>query len=97
MSSDRLYGSITRLPERYPLTINYYRLLFSGELGFRLSAQFEQQPGWLGITLNDKGADESYSVFDHPTCRIFERMVPYPYTSAQLVQKLLTGVDLPSS
>lgn len=96
MSSDRLYGSIMRLPERYPLTVNYYRLLFSGELGFRLSAQFEQRPEWLGVTLNDSGADESYSVFDHPTCRIFERMVPYPYTSAQLVQKLLAGVDLSS-
>jgi hypothetical protein len=95
MASDRLDKSIPRLPCRYPLTIHYYQLLFSGQLGFHLAAQFENHPNLLGITLNDSSADESYSVFDHPTSRIFVRDNPYPYTSEQLFHKLLQGVQLP--
>jgi hypothetical protein len=95
MATDRLDKSIPRLPQRYPLTIHYYQLLFSGQLGFHLAAQFDDYPHLLGITLNDRGADESYSVFDHPTCRIFVRDTPYPYTSDQLLHKLLAGVRLP--
>jgi hypothetical protein len=96
MTTDRLDKSIPRLPQRYPLTIHYYQLLFSGQLGFHLAAQFDNYPHLFGITLNDRGADESYSVFDHPTCRIFVRDTPYPYTSDQLFHKLLEGVHLPS-
>ncbi len=95
MASDRLDKSIPRLPLRYPLTIHYYQLLFSGQLGFHLAAQFVNQPHLLGITLDDSGADESYSVFDHPHVRIFVRDTPYPYTQAQLLEKLLAGVQLP--
>jgi Dolichyl-phosphate-mannose-protein mannosyltransferase len=97
MASDRLDKSIPRLPCRYPLTIHYYQLLFSGQLGFHLAAQFENHPNLLGLTLNDSSADESYSVFDHPTSRIFVRDNPYPYTSDQLFHKLLQGVQLPTS
>jgi len=94
MPTDRLDKSIPRLPQRYPLTIRYYQLLFSGQLGFHLAAQFSNQPHLLGMRLDDSGADESYSVFDHPTARIFVRDTPYPYTSEQLYQKLLNGVHL---
>ena len=97
MASDRLDKSIPRLPQRYPLTIHYYQLLFSGQLGFHLAEQFDNYPHLLGIVLNDRSADESYSVFDHPTCRIFVRNTPYPYTSDQLFHKLLEGVHLPSA
>ncbi len=95
MASDRLDKSIPRLPCRYPLTIHYYQLLFSGQLGFHLAAQFENHPNLIGITLNDSNADESYSVFDHPTVRIFVRDNPYPYSPDQLFHMLLQGVQLP--
>ncbi len=95
MPTDRLDKSIPRLPDRYPLTVRYYQLLYSGQLGFHLAAQFQNHPNLFGITLDDSGADESYSVFDHPTARIFVRDNPYPYTSQQVLQKLLDGVKLP--
>ncbi len=95
MPTNRLDKSIPRLPDRYPLTIRYYLLLFSGQLGFHLAATFANHPHLFGITLDDSNADESYSVFDHPTARIFVRDTPYPYTSQQLLQKLLAGVRLP--
>ena len=97
MATDRLDKSIPRLPRRYPLTIHYYQLLFSGQLGFYLAAHFENHPNLFGVTLDDSNADESYSVFDHPTVRIFVRENPYPYTPDQLLQKLLAGVKLPAT
>ena len=42
--SNRLYASISRLPPRYPMTIEYYRALFAGELGFELVADFTSRP-----------------------------------------------------
>lgn len=96
MPTERLSKSIPRLPARYPLTIRYYQLLFNGQLGFHLAAQFENHPNLFGISLNDSGADESYWVFDHPTARIFVRDTPYPYTSNQLLQKLTNGIQLPA-
>lgn len=96
MPTDRLDKSIPRLPERYPLTIHYYQLLFRGQLGFHLAAVFQVRPNFLGITLNDSDADESYSVFDHPEARIFVRDNPFPFeTTAQLEAKLMQGVHLP--
>ena len=44
LASNRLYASMARLPERYPLTNAYYRALFSGELGFELAADYTSYP-----------------------------------------------------
>ena len=96
MATDRLDKSIPRLPQRYPLTNHYYQLLFSGQLGFYLAAHFENHPNLFGVALDDSNADESYSVFDHPTVRIFVRENPYPYSPDQLLHKLLAGIKLPA-
>lgn len=44
LSSNRLWRSLSALPEKYPTTANYYRLLFAGELGFTKVAQFSSYP-----------------------------------------------------
>ena len=44
LASNRLYASIPRLPARYPLTTEYYRALFAGDLGFELAADFTSYP-----------------------------------------------------
>ena len=45
--SNRLYGTVGRLAQRYPLSREYYRLLFSGELGYEL-AYYADAPIQLG-------------------------------------------------
>jgi len=44
IASQRGYGALARWPSRYPLTARYYRLLFSGELGFEPVACFGRFP-----------------------------------------------------
>lgn len=73
LSSNRLYDSIPRLPARYPMTTRYYQLLFEGKLGFTRIAEFTSYPTLLGVQLNDQGAEESFSVYDHPRVQIFKK------------------------
>ena len=49
--SNRTYGAIARIPGRYPLSSSYYRLLFSGDLGYELERSFQSDPRLLGVTL----------------------------------------------
>ena len=51
--SNRTYGSVARLPERYPLSSRYYRLLFSENLGYRLEMAFTSYPEFLGVAFVD--------------------------------------------
>jgi YYY domain-containing protein len=53
-ASNRLYASIPRLPPRYPLTIEYYRALFAGELGFELVADFTSRPSFWWFQFPDQ-------------------------------------------
>ena len=92
ISSQRLLRSIPKLPSRYPMTIRYYQLLFEGKLGFHLTATFQAQPSFLGITWNDSGADESFSVYDHPPVWIFVRDGA-GLTTDQINAELTQGVN----
>ena len=51
--SNRTYGAIARVPERYPFSSTYYQLLFSGELGYELEKSFSAYPRFLGVALKD--------------------------------------------
>ena len=51
--SNRLYGTIPRLPQRYPVTTQYYRLLFAGELGYTLENAETAYPQLFGVRLVD--------------------------------------------
>jgi hypothetical protein len=53
LSSNRLYGVIPRLRERYPITSAYYQALFAEELGFELERSFSRYPNLFGISLVD--------------------------------------------
>ncbi len=51
--SHRPYASAAQDPERFPYSNNYYRLLFSGELGYRLHREFANHPGLAGVVFRD--------------------------------------------
>ena len=51
--SNRLYGTIPRLPDRYPITAEYYRLLFSEQLGYTLADVQTSYPTLLGVSFVD--------------------------------------------
>ena len=72
-SSKRIYESVDELPARYPMTNRYYQLMFGGELGFVLAADFTTPPRLLGLTFPDHDADESWSLYDHPRVSILAK------------------------
>ncbi len=53
LASNRLYGVIPRLPERFPEGAAYYRLLFSGALGFELVHWDSRYPSLGPVTVFD--------------------------------------------
>lgn len=51
LSSNRNYGVIPRLEERYPLSSQYYHLLFGGQLGFNVAYVGTRAPNLFGLSL----------------------------------------------
>ncbi|MEJ7838133.1 MAG: DUF2298 domain-containing protein, partial [Thermomicrobiales bacterium] len=95
-SSNRVYGSTERIPERYPMTIAYYDALFDGSLGFELIETFEHPPELLGITLDDEWAEESLTVYDHPKVMIFQKTEAWsPNATFLMLDEALGDGSLP--
>lgn len=86
LPTKRIYGSILRVPDRYPLSANYYRLLFEGRLGYTLVKSFTSYPRLAGVVFNDDWADESFTVYDHPKALIFKNTARHP---AEYIERLL--------
>ena len=51
LSSNRNYGVIPRLEEKYPISSKYYPLLFNGDLGFDVVYAGTRTPNILGVNL----------------------------------------------
>lgn len=79
ITSNRLYGSIPFVSNRYPLTTEFYEKLFGNQLNFTKVAEFHPKPCFLGIEspltcINDEWAEESFTVYDHPKVHIFKKI-----------------------
>src|SRR4030042_2260648 len=76
MSSNRLWGSIPKVPEKYPITSKFYKDLFEEKTNFTLLATFTSFPKipFLNIFINDSSAEEAFTVYDHPKILIFKKM-----------------------
>jgi hypothetical protein len=77
LSSNRGWGSIGRVPEKYPLMSRFYQELFAENNGFIKIKEFTSYPSlkYLGIpfTIPDDAAEESFTVYDHPRVIIFKK------------------------
>ena len=116
--SNRLYGTLPRIPERYPASTAYYELLFSGRLGYELVDFEATYPSFLGVSfvhdtfsrpglpvpeplddfrpsaipINLGHADESFSVYDHPTVLVFRNEKRF---DADTIRKLIDSETPP--
>ncbi|MHB8683648.1 MAG: DUF2298 domain-containing protein [Dehalococcoidia bacterium] len=85
LASARVSGTVTRVPAAWPVTSRYYEALADGSLGFEKVAEFDSYPEIFGIKLNDTGAEESYSVYDHPKVVIYKKTSAYSADQARAV------------
>lgn len=77
IQSRRLFANHQRLAEDFPVTANFYNQLFAGLLGFTEIKEINSYPQlslleWK-IEFPDENAEETWSVFDHPVIRIFQK------------------------
>ena len=87
LQTKRLYGAVTRAPEKFPLTNRAFRLLFAGDLGYRARpARSRRAPPSSESQVPDELADESFTVYDHPKVLFFENA---KRLSAEAIEKAL--------
>ncbi len=76
LSSNRGWGSIPTVPERFPMMKAFYASLFAGKTDYQEIKQFTSYPSltYLGIplTIPDDNAEEAFTVYDHPKVIIFK-------------------------
>lgn len=90
VQSRRVFANHLRLSKEYPFTAHFYQQLFDGSLGFREVKDFTSYPGLdLGPwhwEIPDEQAEETWSVFDHPVIRVYQKVQP---KTEQQYQELL--------
>jgi YYY domain-containing protein len=89
LQTKRLYGAVTRAPDKFPATNRAFRLLFAGDLGFTLTQSFASRPSLFGLELKDELADESLTVYDHPKILVFENRARL--AAPEIEKRLLTA------
>jgi hypothetical protein len=67
LSSNRAYAPMSRQPRHFPLTTEYYRALFSGELGFQLVASVESYPTLGPFSFPDQETTQYMGLWPDPT------------------------------
>jgi hypothetical protein len=71
----------------FPKTACYHYLLFSGQLGFEKIKKFNSYPsislGNFKLVFPDEMAEETWTVFDHPVIRIYQKQTNYSQTEYQ--------------
>jgi len=90
LNSRRLYGTLMFLEEKYPLTSQYYRLLFAEELGYNKVAEFSVYPSLFNLEIKDDESEETFQVYDHPKVIIFENQKQF---SQEEIKNILNIYD----
>ena len=74
LDSPKVRNTMRRLSDRYPYSSAFYDLLENGALGFIKIAEFNSYPRIGATALNDENAEETFTIFDHPTVRIYKKL-----------------------
>jgi YYY domain-containing protein len=77
VTSNRIYGTVTRLPTVYPMTTAYYRALFEGRIGFERAADFTSYPSLGPLRFPDDRSEETFTVYDHPRVLLFRKTADF--------------------
>lgn len=90
ISSERMRKPILALADHFPLSSAYYRLLASGGICFERAYRDQRGYPVLGHKFNDEAAQETWSVYDHPTVEIYRKLACFDVkrVEAQLVDAL---------
>ncbi len=73
VTSNRVYATVTRVPQVFPMSLAYYRALFEGRLGFDWVADFSSYPSLGPLVIPDDRAEETFTVYDHPRVLLFRK------------------------
>lgn len=77
LTSNRGWGSILVLPDKYPRMSQFYQDLFAGKTQFEKVAEFTSYPSLqyfgIPITVDDDWSEEAFTVYDHPKVMIFAK------------------------
>lgn len=73
LESPKVKNTILRQKNRYPNASQFYESLTSGALGFTKVAEFSSYPHMGVFTIPDDDAEETLTVFDHPTITLYGR------------------------
>ena len=96
-SSNRVYGTVTRVPARWPNMTLYYESLNDGSLGFEKVKEFTNYPQIFGIDIPDQGAEEAFTVYDHPKVTVWKKTDAYSHDLAvQVLRPSCPGLRFPS-
>ena len=93
VTSNRVYGNVTRIPAIFPMSIVYYRALFDGTLGFERAAEFVSYPTLGPLRFPDDRSEEQFTVYDHPRVLLFRKTKAF---SAEKARALLLAA-IPST
>jgi hypothetical protein len=85
ISSQRAWQSIPRVPQKWPLTTEYYRALFDGYLGFEPVKEWANYPQLFGLSVRDEKFEEALSVYDHPRVVLFRKTPEWSRAKAEKI------------
>lgn len=74
LSSARGSGSIGKLNIRFPYMSKFYDKLDSESIGFKILKDFRVHPSLFGLDFNDESSEESFTVYDHPVVKIYQKV-----------------------
>jgi 4-amino-4-deoxy-L-arabinose transferase-like glycosyltransferase len=76
LSSNRVWGSTTKVPIKYPMTSRFYHNLFEEKLQFKKVVEITSYPTIpiLGVSIPDYSSEEAFTVYDHPRVLIFKSL-----------------------